>query len=164
MVVVVGEGSFVVLTAALGVRGEESAPIEVGSSARGTADRGMMGMERVGFLVRPADPWWEGGMNVMKELYTGLIRGGLMLLTCGRMSLEERTTSQVLDADQDLPRVFLAISRRDRHSVDPEFLENSLLHLAHPCQSEVAQEELLDCVQIDCSSSLTLSAKCFRMD
>lgn len=77
--VVVGEESFVVSMAALGVRDEEAARVEVGFSARGKADRGKTGMERAGFLVLAADPWWEGGMNVMKELYTGLIRGGLML-------------------------------------------------------------------------------------
>lgn len=68
------------------------------------------------------------------------------------------------DADQDLPRVFLAISRHDRQSVGLKFLENSLLRLAHPYQPEVAQEELLDYGQIDCSNSLFLSAKSFRMD
>lgn len=55
--VVVGEESFVVLMAALGVRDEEAARVEVGFSARGKADRGKTGMERAGFLVLAADPW-----------------------------------------------------------------------------------------------------------
>lgn len=103
-------------------------------------------------------------MNVMKELYRALIRGVLMMLMCERMSLEKRTAGQVPDGDLDLPRVFLAISKHDRHSEHLECLENSLLRLAHPDQPEVARQELLDHVHIDCSNSLSLSAKSFDMD
>lgn len=158
-----GEGSFVALMALAGEEAEAARDV-VGSSARGKADRGKMGMERAGFLVPAADQWWEVGMNVMKELYLDLIRGKVMMLMCGRMSLEQRMADQVLEAELDLPRVFLAISKHDRHSVVLKLLENSLLRPGHPLESRVAREELLDCFRIGCSNSLPLSAKSFGMD
>lgn len=161
----VDEGeNFVVLRAALAGEEAEAARDVMGSSAHGKADRGRMGMERAGFLVPAADPWREGEMNVMKELYMGLVRGGLMLLTCGRVSLEKRMAGQVPDEGLDLPRAFLAISKHDRDSVNLKSLENSLLRPARLYWSEVAQEELHDHVHIDCSNSLFPSAKSFGMD
>lgn len=122
----------VLLRAALARGVAEDAWGVVGSSARGKADRGKIGMERAGFLVPAADPWREGGMNVEKELDMGQVHEDLMLLTCRRVSLEKIKASRAEDADLDLPRVFLAIRKHDRHSVDLKFLENSRLRLVHP--------------------------------
>ena len=89
-----GEGSFVALMALAGQEAEAAQDV-VESSMRRKADRSKMGMERVGFLVPAADPWWEVGMNVMKGLYMDLIREEVMMLMCGRKSPEKRAADQV---------------------------------------------------------------------
>lgn len=122
----------VLLTAALAQGVAEDAWGVVGSSARGKADRGKMRMNRAGFLVLAADPWREGGMNGEKELDMDQVHEDLMLLTCQKVSLEKIMASRAEDADLDLPRVFLATWKYDRHSVDLKFLENSRLRPVHP--------------------------------
>lgn len=159
-----GGENFVVLPAALADSEEEAAWDEVGSSVCGRVDKGKMGMERTGFLVPAADPCWEGGMNVTKEPYMGLVREDLMVLTGWMVLLEKRTTVQVPEVDLDHPWVYLVMSKGDRHSVDLEFFENSLLRPAQSYHSEEVREDLLDHIRVDCNNSLSLSAKCFGMD